>query len=91
MNSYVVPFAAGLPLSLAGGKGAGLGELSEIEGISVPEGFVVTTKAYEKMVGGFIDGLLDELTRCAVGRIGGIGAEMRRIIEGLPSSQLGPL
>ena len=33
---------------IVGGKGANLGELSRIQGISVPEGFCVTTEAYKK-------------------------------------------
>ncbi|MCM8783200.1 MAG: PEP/pyruvate-binding domain-containing protein [Candidatus Omnitrophica bacterium] len=47
---------------LVGGKGANLGELSHIAGISVPEGFVVTTTAFQK----FLDanpGLQDKIIR----------------------------
>ena len=36
-------------LSLAGGKGANLGEMVKL-GLPVPEGFVVTTKAFEKFL-----------------------------------------
>ncbi|MFS0638898.1 phosphoenolpyruvate synthase [Mesobacillus foraminis] len=35
-------------LSLVGGKGFNLGELSKIEGIQVPEGFCLTTAGYQK-------------------------------------------
>src|SRR5262245_6811731 len=35
--------------TLAGGKGAALGELSRIEGIQVPPGFCVTTAAYRQI------------------------------------------
>ena len=35
-------------LFLVGGKGLKLGELSKIHGIQVPEGFCVTTEAYQK-------------------------------------------
>jgi pyruvate,water dikinase len=35
----------------AGGKGANLGELSRIEGIRVPAGFVVTTDAFRRTLG----------------------------------------
>ena len=35
-------------LLLVGGKGLNLGELSKIHGIQVPEGFCVTTEAYQK-------------------------------------------
>lgn len=34
-------------LSLVGGKGLHLGELSKIQGIQVPEGFCVTTVGYK--------------------------------------------
>ncbi|KHF31762.1 Phosphoenolpyruvate synthase [Paenibacillus sp. P1XP2] len=37
-------------LGLVGGKGLHLGELSKIEGIQVPEGFCVTTEAYQKAI-----------------------------------------
>jgi len=37
-------------LSLVGGKGLNLGELSKIQGIQVPEGFCVTTVGYQKAV-----------------------------------------
>jgi pyruvate,water dikinase len=35
---------------LVGGKGASLGELSQLQGIEVPEGFVVTTTAFHKFL-----------------------------------------
>ena len=37
-------------LALAGGKGANLGEVSRIEGISVPAGFCVTTDAFRRIM-----------------------------------------
>lgn len=37
-------------LSLVGGKGLNLGELSKIEGIQVPEGFSVTTVAFQHAI-----------------------------------------
>ncbi|WP_410768782.1 phosphoenolpyruvate synthase [Fontibacillus sp. BL9] len=37
-------------LSLVGGKGLHLGELSKIEGIQVPEGFCITTGGYRKAI-----------------------------------------
>ena len=52
-------------LELAGGKGANLGELSRVDGIRVPDGFCVTTDAYQEVVarnGEFI-ALLDELSQ----------------------------
>lgn len=86
MNTYVLGFRRDLPLSLVGGKGAGLGEVSEIEGIRVPPGFCITTEAYCKTVGSRIDELLDELARCAAGMVGVVGAKIREVIEALPIS-----
>ena len=52
MNTYVLGFQKidKTKLSIVGGKGANLGELSRIEGIRVPEGFCVTTEAYKKTI-----------------------------------------
>ena len=35
-------------VAVVGGKGAALGELSRIDGIQVPDGFCVTTDAFER-------------------------------------------
>ena len=55
-NTYVLNIGAidGTQVGLAGGKGASLGELARIEGLRVPEGFVVTTDA-------FAEGLTDDV------------------------------
>jgi pyruvate,water dikinase len=37
-------------LAVAGGKGANLGELSRINGIHVPDGFCITTEAFERII-----------------------------------------
>src|SRR5690349_19599584 len=37
-------------LALVGGKGANLGELSRIKGISVPAGYCVTTDAFRRII-----------------------------------------
>ncbi|MDW8801492.1 phosphoenolpyruvate synthase [Clostridium sp. A1-XYC3] len=52
MSSYVLGFQQidKSKLPVVGGKGANLGELSKIEGISVPEGFCITTEAYKRIV-----------------------------------------
>ena len=49
MRGYVLGFEEldRTQVSLAGGKGANLGELSRIEGVRVPPGFCVTTNAYD--------------------------------------------
>lgn len=55
-------------LLLVGGKGLNLGELSKIEGIQVPEGFCVTTAAYQKAIeqNETYHALLDRLTMLKV-------------------------
>ncbi|RYU90537.1 phosphoenolpyruvate synthase [Mucilaginibacter terrigena] len=81
--------ADGLTFMLVGGKGANLGELSKIKGISVPRGFCVTTEAYKKVTGdnGIFNGLLDELSRHkadARKNISEICANIRTAIESTP-------
>ena len=76
-------------LSLAGGKGANLGELSRA-GLPVPPGFVVTTGAYDDFVEA--GGLRDEILRLA-SRIAGevlVRAELRRIDEDGRRDVVGP-
>jgi phosphoenolpyruvate synthase/pyruvate phosphate dikinase len=53
-------------VALVGGKGAGLGELTRIEGVRVPVGFCVTTEAFLRVVTPVIE---DELARLATLRI----------------------
>ena len=50
MSSLVLGFQEikKMQLFLVGGKGLNLGKLSNIQGIQVPEGFCVTTVAYQK-------------------------------------------
>ncbi|MFC7530952.1 rifamycin-inactivating phosphotransferase [Actinoplanes sp. GCM10030250] len=52
-------------IAVAGGKGAHLGELSRIDGVSVPAGFCVTTGAFRRVVAEArsITERLDELSR----------------------------
>lgn len=38
-------------IGVVGGKGANLGELSRLEGIRVPDGFCVSTEAFQRVVG----------------------------------------
>ncbi|MGW5387353.1 rifamycin-inactivating phosphotransferase [Nocardia sp. NPDC003963] len=51
-------------VAVVGGKGANLGELSRIAGIRVPDGFCVTTAAFQRVVADApaIDELLDRLS-----------------------------
>lgn len=74
-----------------GGKGAHLGELSRIEGISVPAGFCVTTAAYRRIVGetSLIGTQIDQLAGFEPDdgdMVRGLSAQIRQIIEqaGMP-------
>ena len=75
-------------VSVVGGKGAHLGELSRIEGISVPAGFCVTTDAFRRFLAGAtsVDDLLDRLSRSSPDdreSIRTLSAEIRRALEGI--------
>jgi pyruvate,water dikinase len=75
-------------VAVVGGKGAHLGELSQIEGISVPPGFCVTTNAFRRIMAEApsIDDLLDGLSRLNPGdreAIRKLSAEIRRTLEGI--------
>lgn len=90
MNSYVLGFQEidKTKLSIAGGKGANLGELSRIKGIQVPEGFCVTTEAYQEIIGNNeeFNSLLDQLSLLKADNregIGEISAKIRKVIEGI--------
>src|SRR4051794_21036397 len=72
-------------LSLVGGKGLNLGELSKIPGIQVPEGFCVTTVGYQKAIeqNKTSQALLEQLTLLKVedqDKIGEISRKIRQII-----------
>ncbi|MCY8201537.1 phosphoenolpyruvate synthase [Bacillus subtilis] len=72
-------------LSLVGGKGINLGELSKTQGIQVPEGFCVTTVGYQKAIeqNETLQVLLDQLTMLKVedrDQIGNISRKIRQII-----------
>jgi len=74
--------------AVVGGKGAHLGELSQIEGIRVPPGFCVTTNAFRRIMAEApsIDDLLDRLSRLNPGdrnAIRKLSAEIRRTLEGI--------
>ncbi|KNY28856.1 phosphoenolpyruvate synthase [Pseudobacteroides cellulosolvens] len=88
MNSYVLSFQEidKTKISMVGGKGANLGELSKANGILVPEGFCVTTEAYEKITGNNeeLNGLFDELSHLRVEdreKVSEIGKKIRMVIE----------
>ncbi|MEU3645738.1 rifamycin-inactivating phosphotransferase [Lentzea sp. NPDC034063] len=52
MSGYVVGLdeVDGTRISLCGGKGANLGELTRFEGVQVPPGFCVTTEAFDRVL-----------------------------------------
>jgi pyruvate,water dikinase len=75
-------------LLLVGGKGLNLGELSKIQGIHVPDGFCVTTEAYQKALeqNEEFRALLGQLTLLKVedrDQIGAISKKIRQIIMGV--------
>jgi len=74
---------------LAGGKGANLGELANIQGIMVPDGFCVTTEAYKAITeyNQELNALLHELAHIKTGdrdKINELSADIRRVIESIP-------
>ena len=88
MSSYVLGFNEidKTKLALVGGKGANLGELSRIAGISVPSGFCVSTEAYKRIIedNQELNQLLDQLSSLRpsdLGKIGRISAKIRAVID----------
>ncbi|MCU5378538.1 phosphoenolpyruvate synthase [Bacillus cereus] len=87
MSSFVLDFQEieNTQLSLVGGKGLNLGELSNIQGIQVPEGFCVTTVGYEKAIeqNEELHTLLQQLTKLKMeerAQIGEISKKIREVI-----------
>jgi pyruvate,water dikinase len=78
-------------LALVGGKGANLGELSRINGIHVPEGFCISTEAYERIIHeSSINELLEQLSTLKADdrdKIRGISSDLRKTIEGIAIPQ----
>ncbi|HDR8449470.1 TPA: phosphoenolpyruvate synthase [Bacillus cereus] len=87
MSSFVLDFQEieKTQLFLVGGKGLNLGELSNIQGIQVPEGFCVTTVGYEQAIGknGAFQTLLNQLAMLKIeerDRIDEISKQIREVI-----------
>ncbi|PGT57059.1 phosphoenolpyruvate synthase [Bacillus thuringiensis] len=87
MSSFVLDFQEieKTQLFLVGGKGLNLGELSNIQGIQVPEGFCVTTVGYEQAIGknGAFKTLLNQLAMLKIeerDQIGEISKKIREVI-----------
>jgi pyruvate,water dikinase len=90
MSCYVLGFQEidQTQVAIVGGKGAHLGELSRIEGLRVPDGFCVTTDAYQRIMAQApsIDDRLDRLSRLKPDDRAGISAlsaEIRQTLEGI--------
>ncbi len=71
-----------------GGKGVNLGELTKINNINIPDGFCVTTKAYQKTIEGNIEleKLFSELSGLMPedrGEISSVSKRIREIIENI--------
>jgi phosphoenolpyruvate synthase/pyruvate phosphate dikinase len=89
MGRYVLGFAEidQSQVAVVGGKGANLGELLRIEGIRVPDGFCVTTDAFQRIMAAApsLDDRLDRLSCLQPNdreAIRALSAEIRRILEG---------
>ena len=85
---YVLDLAAARreQLPLVGGKAAGLGELSQLDGVGVPDGYCVTTAAFEQVMAGqhWFEELLEELSTLDVtdqDRISALGAQLRHCVR----------
>ena len=90
MSAFVLGFQEidKTQLMLVGGKGANMGELSKLEGIRVPDGFCISTEAFQSIMGETspIHELLDQLSLLKVedrDKIAELSAELRRVIEGI--------
>ncbi|HFK1765307.1 phosphoenolpyruvate synthase [Bacillus wiedmannii] len=87
MSSFVLDFQEieKTQLSLVGGKGLNLGELTNIQGIQVPEGFCVTTVGYEEAIeqNEELQTLLQQLTKLKKeerAQIGEVSKKIREVI-----------
>jgi rifampicin phosphotransferase len=90
MGSYVFGFKDldKTNITVVGGKGANLGEISKIEGIRVPAGFCISIDAFRRITRetSSISRLLDQLSLLTVEdrhTISQLTAEIRRLIEGI--------
>lgn len=88
MNSYVISLQKidKTKFSIVGGKGANLGELSKVDGITVPKGFCVTTEAYNKITRDnlILNALLDELSHIRIEdkeKVREVSEKIRMVIE----------
>lgn len=73
-------------LTVVGGKGANLGELSRIQGIQVPDGFCITTAAYKRVIEGNeeLNAVIEELSHLTATdreKVSKISGMIRSLIE----------
>lgn len=70
-------------LSLVGGKALNLARLAKLPALNVPEGFCITTAAYQEAAAGdqTLKELVEELSQLTQGRQGEIGVLSRKIRE----------
>lgn len=75
-------------IRVVGGKGTNLGELSGIKGIRIPDGFCISTAAFQRVIGETpsITGLLNRLSLLGVedrNPIRELSAEIRSLVEAI--------
>lgn len=75
-------------VSVVGGKGANLGELSRIKGIVVPDGFCVSTEAFKRVIAetASLNQLLEQLSFLKLedrAKVGELSNEIRGTIEAI--------
>ncbi|WP_160674019.1 phosphoenolpyruvate synthase [Clostridium sp. C8-1-8] len=94
MNLYVLGFQEihKTMISMVGGKGANLGELTKVNGILVPEGFCITTEAYKKIIANNqkLKALLDKLSQLSIEdreKVQEISKHIRQVIENISISK----
>ncbi|MEG6586383.1 phosphoenolpyruvate synthase [Dendrosporobacter sp. 1207_IL3150] len=94
MQQYVLPFTAidRSKIAVVGGKGANLGELFNVPGIFVPEGFCITTEAYKRFIASneAFNEMLNSLERMTIDNIDAIetiGSKIRSHLEKLAIPQ----
>ena len=73
-------------LEVAGGKGANLGEVARIDGITVPDGFCISTEAFKRVISetSSINPLLDKLALVTADdrhRVRELSIHIRNVIE----------
>jgi pyruvate,water dikinase len=93
-GKYMIAYVLGFQdidktkIGVVGGKGANLGELSRVAGILVPEGFCISTIAFQRILEetSSIHKLLDQLSLLGVDerdKVRELSEEICRIIEGI--------